>query len=93
VVIGEYVLPLGGRAGKRRCDAAKRWKVLSVAVQLEVQLQAWVPAIRHDMTHGPAHIDSYETGSTKTKQSLNLSPAEALALADEDTWRIESRRG
>jgi hypothetical protein len=78
------VPPPGGRAGKRRSEAAKRGKVLAVAVQLGVQLQAWVPAIRRDMAHGPAHIDSYETASTKTTQSLNLSSAEALALADED---------
>ena len=84
MVIDEYVLPLGWRMGRRRSDAAKREKVLAVAVQLEAQLQAWVPAIRHDMTHRPAHIDSYETPSTKTTEALNLSSPETLALADED---------
>jgi hypothetical protein len=54
-------------------------------VQLEVELRGiWVPVVRYDMAHGRAHIDLYETPARKTKHFLDLSPAEAMTLADED---------
>jgi hypothetical protein len=36
------------------------------------------------VAHGRAHIDLYETPTRKRKQFLELSPAEALTLAEED---------
>lgn len=81
----EYVLPLGARARMRHFHETRRGKVVAFAVQLEVELQGtWVPVVRYDMAHGRAHVDVYEPPSRKTKQFLDLAPAEALTEADAD---------
>jgi hypothetical protein len=85
VAIIEYVLPLGERARKRHYHETRRGRVISFVVQLEVELQGvWLPVVRYDMAHGQAHVNLYETPRRKTKQFLELSPAEAMTLADED---------
>jgi hypothetical protein len=85
VAIIEYVRALGEGARERHCHEARRGTVVSFVVQLEVELRgAWVPVIRYDMAHGRAHIDLYETPTQKRKQFLELSPTEALTLAEED---------
>ena len=81
----EYVRALGEGAREWHCHETRRGTVVSFVVQLEVELRgAWVPVIRYDMAHGRAHIDLYETPTRKRKQFLELSPAEALTLAEED---------
>ena len=85
MAITEYVHALGEGARKRHYHERRRGRVVAFAVQLEVELRGqWVPVVRYDMAHGQAHIDLYETPTRKTKHFLDLSPAEAMTLADED---------
>jgi hypothetical protein len=85
VAITEYVRALGEGARQRHCHETRQGMVVSFVVQLEVELwDEWMPVIRYDMAHGRAHIDLYETPTRKRKQFLELSPAEALTLAEED---------
>lgn len=85
MAVTEYVWPLGDRARKRHYHETRRGKVVAFVVQLEVELGGqWVPVIRYDMAHGWTHMDIYETRSRKRKEFLDLSPAEAMTLADED---------
>ncbi len=89
--VTEYALPLGDRARKRHYHETRRGRVLRFAVQLEVELHGkWVPVVRYDIAHGQPHMDLYETPTRKAKRLLDLSPAEAMTLADEDikeNWR------
>jgi hypothetical protein len=72
-------------SGRSERVQTRQGMVVSFVVQLEVELwDEWMPVIRYDMAHGRAHIDLYETPTRKRKQFLELSPAEALTLAEED---------
>lgn len=85
VAVTEYVWPLGEGARKRHYHETRHGKVVAFAVQLEVELRGrWVAVVRYDMAHGRAHVDLYQTPTRKRKEFLDLSPAEAMTLADED---------
>ena len=86
MAVVEYVRPLGEGARKRHYHETRRGRVIAFAVQLEVEFQGnWVPVVRYDMAHGQVHVDLYETPMGRTKRFLELTPAEAMTLADEDT--------
>lgn len=81
----EYVLPLGENARKRHVHETSQGTVVTFMVQLEVFLEdTWRPVIRYDSAHGYSHIDYYKRSGESRKESLPLSFAEALTLADED---------
>ena len=81
----EYVLPLGENARKRHWHVTDRGRVAAFVVQLEVFLDGkWHPVVRYDNAHGFSHIDVYHRAGDSRKESLPLSFAEALTLADTD---------
>ncbi len=83
--VTEYVVPLGERARKRHYHETRRGKVIRFTIQLEIEFRGqWVPVVRYDRAHGRPHVDIYETLRRKVKLPLNVTPAEALTLADED---------
>lgn len=85
MAIVEYVRPLGERTRIRHHHETRRGKLMAFVVQLEIELGgAWTPLVRYDTAHGRAHMDLYATPTRKTKQPLDLSPAEAMTLAEED---------
>ncbi len=83
--VTEYVIPLGEKVRKRHRHEAKKGRVASFAVQLEVFTQdKWKVAIRYDSAHGYSHIDKFYRNGRSVKKELHLNLKEALTLADED---------
>ncbi len=85
MAIVEYVRPLGERVRVRHYHETRRGRVVAFVIQLEAELRgAWAPVVRYDTAHGRTHVDLYETPTRKVKQFLDLPPAEAMTLAEED---------
>ena len=85
VAVTSYVRELYPHARKRHYHETRRGVVVDFVVQLEVLFRGrWVPIVRYDMAHGTPHVDRYETPTTRTKTQLDMTPAEALTLADAD---------
>ncbi len=81
----EYVLPLGENARKRHSHDTVKGTVVTFVVQLEVLCDGkWCPVVRYDSAHGFSHIDWFRRSGESRKESLTLTFAEALTLADED---------
>ena len=80
-----YTRALGEDARKRHFHKTERGKVINFAVQLEVKIDgAWQPVIRYDCAHDFSHIDRYNMRGEQEKETLQLSYAESLTLADDD---------
>ena len=80
-----YTRALGEDARKRHFHKTERGNVVNFAVQLEVRVDgAWQPVIRYDCAHDFSHIDRYNMRGEQEKETLQLSYAESLTLADDD---------
>ena len=80
-----YTRSLGEHARKRHVHKTERGTVVDFVVQLEVNVGGiWQPVIRYDCAHDFSHIDRYNIHGEQEKETLQLSYAESLTLADDD---------
>lgn len=81
----EYDRPLAAGTRKRHYHVTRRGRVVDFMVQLEVEVQGeWKPILRYDCAHGFVHVDRYNLSGNRKKESLDLSFADALTLAETD---------
>lgn len=80
-----YTRSLSEDTRKRHFHKTERGKVVNFMVQLEVRVgDVWQPVIRYDCAHDFSHIDRYNIHGEQEKETLQLSYAESLTLADDD---------
>lgn len=81
----EFMVIFDDGVRKRHHHETEKGKVIYFAVQLEIEVKReWKVAIRHDCSHGIAHIDRYDIKGNQTKKILDLSFDSTLTYGDWD---------